>query len=49
METLILILNIALACAGIGIVTLVNIFIWGGIVAVIRGIKNGNDKNVHKH
>ena len=49
MSALLLILNIALACAGIGVLVFINVFIWGCVIAVIRGIKNGNDKNIHKH
>lgn len=50
METLLLILKIALTSAGIGALVILNIFIWGGIVAILkRGRKNGNYKDIYKH
>lgn len=50
MEILLLILQITLTSAGIGLLVLLNIFIWGGIVAILkRGRKNGNHKDIYKH
>lgn len=50
MGVLLLILQVSLMLVGIGVVALLNIFVWGGIIAVFkRGNKDGNDKNVHKH
>ena len=50
METLKLILEIALKLAGLGGAVILNVFIWGSIATILkRGKNNGNDKNIHKH
>ena len=50
METLGMIFKISFLCAGVGAAALLNVFIWGSVVAIItRGKKNGNNKNIHKH